>query len=100
MAWPTFFLWLRVRRLAIQGTAQNGQVSFVKPRNPLTFNWQFGASFEVFYRFFDEAGIERTGKMVCDNAWLVNQLRVGSPVVVAYDPQKPEKNVFLEPFAA
>ncbi len=88
------------RKLFQAGMLCNGQVEFVRPATARSPNNIGAQTFEVTYRFRDNAGVERMGKMATDNAWLVNQLRVGAPIVVAYDPQKPQKNIFLEPFVA
>lgn len=97
MLFPIFRLWRRARRLVQSGQLCNGRVIWIATLPPLG---QGGASeFEVHYEFVLNSETH-TGKLRCNNFWLVQHLPPHAPIVVAYDATQPKRSVFLEPFVA
>lgn len=85
------------RRIWKKAILAQGTIVFVRAgRINATSNPISGS--EVIFRFEDISGRTHTGKVQVDNTWLVNQFAPETEVVVAYDPNKPERNVILEPF--
>ncbi|MBW3635897.1 MAG: hypothetical protein KY445_05440 [Armatimonadetes bacterium] len=90
---------LLARRLFARGVLTTGHLKFVKSTPMQTPFMPLGSS-QLIYEFDDQNGHRQRGATRCDSSWLTMQLPPQSPLVVAYNSQKPRENIVLEPFVA
>jgi hypothetical protein len=85
MFWPPVGEVLRARRLFKSGRLATGKVVFVKRRAlPLWPGISSYGTAEVYVEFQTAAQLKREGVAACRNDWLINHLKPGAQVHVAY----------------
>jgi hypothetical protein len=99
MFWPPIGEVLRARRVFKRGRLANGKVVFVKRRaTPIWPGISNNGAAEVFIEFQTSSQEKREGVAACRNEWLINQLKPGERVHVAYLNDKAGSVALLEAY--
>ena len=99
MFWPPIREVLRARRWFKTGRLATGSVVFVKRRaTPIWPGISSQGAAEVFIEYRTSTQEKREGIAACRNDWLINQLKPGAEVHIAYSDDKSGGAVLLEAY--